>query len=303
MNSEKPTELNDNHKSGVVCIAGKPNAGKSTLMNALIGEKLSIITPKAQTTRHHITGILNGPDYQILLTDTPGIIKPRYGLHKSMMKAVQYGLEGADAVLWMLDAGESMPVEDEAEQIQRLKIPVFILLNKVDLLSQNTIGERLKQLKEAFPEAKAIYAISALNRFNLKELMNEVLPLMPVSPPFYDKNQLSDKPEKFFASEIIREKIFLRYQKEIPYSCEIVIASFKDEPNILHIAAEIIVERPAQKGILIGKGGIALKNTGTAARKALENFFGKKVFLETFVKVKENWRDSGSNLREFGYEV
>lgn len=287
----------------MACIAGKPNAGKSTLMNALMGEKISIITPKAQTTRHHITGILNGDDYQILITDTPGIIKPRYGLHKSMMKAVSYGLEGADVVLWMIDAAEGGPDEEEKRQILNLKIPVILVLNKIDLLEQQKITERIDLLKNSFPEAYAIFAISALNYFKIKELLQVIIGLMPEGPPFYGKDQLSDKPEKFFAAEIIREKIFLRYQKEIPYSSEVVIVTFKDEADILHISAEIIVERQAQKGILIGKGGIALKNMATAARKALESFFGKKVFLETFVKVKENWRDKGQNLREFGYET
>lgn len=289
------------HKAGFVSIIGKPNVGKSTLMNALIGEKLSIITPKAQTTRHRIMGIINTEEYQVVFNDTPGIIDPQYGLQKSMMRFVDESLEGADVVLYIAEVGEKeIPIE-ALSRLQKRKTPVVLALNKVDTISQDEVTVKTEYWKNLF-DFSSIVPISALNKFNTQALLTELVSYLPVSPPYYPKDQLTDKPEKFFAAEILREKIFFRYKKEIPYSTEVVIEWFKDEPELLRIGAIIMVERESQKGIMIGEKGAALKNTGTAARKEMENFFGKKVFLEMLVKVKEKWRSTKSSLKEFGYE-
>lgn len=290
-----------NHKAGFVSIIGRPNAGKSTLMNAIVGEKLSIITPKAQTTRHRIMGIINTDDYQVVFNDTPGIIDPKYGLHKSMMKFVDESLEGCDVIVLIAEVGEKDISDEVAKRLKNAKVPVILALNKVDLMTQEQIGEKIKFWtdKNMF---SSIVPMSALNQFNTKELLNEIVDLMPESPPFYPKDQLTDKPEKFFAGEIIREKIFYRFKKEIPYSTEVIIEQFKEDEKLLRIGAVIMVERQSQKGIVIGEKGVALKNTGTAARKELENFFQKKVFLELFVKVREKWRDDKRMLKDLGYE-
>lgn len=289
------------HKAGFISIIGKPNVGKSTLMNALIGEKLSIITPKAQTTRHSIMGIINTDEYQVVFNDTPGIIDPQYGLQKSMMRFVDESLEGADVVLYIAEVGEKEIPAEALQRLQKTTSPVVLALNKIDTLGQEEILQKTEYWKSLFTFS-SIVPISALNKFNTQALLEELVRYLPVCPPYYPKDQLTDKPEKFFAAEILREKIFFRYKKEIPYSTEVVIEQFKDEPELLRISAVIMVERDSQKGILIGEKGLALKNTGTAARKEMENFFGKKVFLEMFVKVKEKWRDTKSALKEFGYD-
>lgn len=289
------------HKAGFISIIGKPNVGKSTLMNALIGEKLSIITPKAQTTRHSIMGIINTDEYQVVFNDTPGIIDPQYGLQKSMMRFVDESLEGADVVLYIAEVGEKEIPAEALQRLQKTASPVVLALNKIDTLGQEEILQKTEYWKGLF-SFSSIVPISALNKFNTQALLEELVRYLPVCPPYYPKDQLTDKPEKFFAAEILREKIFFRYKKEIPYSTEVVIEQFKDEPELLRISAVIMVERDSQKGILIGEKGLALKNTGTAARKEMENFFGKKVFLEMFVKVKEKWRDTKSALKEFGYD-
>jgi GTP-binding protein Era len=290
-----------NHKAGFVSIIGRPNAGKSTLMNAIVGERLSIITPKAQTTRHRIMGIINTDNYQVVFNDTPGIIDPKYGLHNSMMKFVDESLEGCDVIVLIVEVGEKDTSEEVAKRLKKSKVPVILALNKVDLMPQEEIAEKIKfwAEKEMFT---SIVPMSALNKFNTQALLNEIVGLMPESSPFYPKDQLTDKPEKFFASEIIREKIFYRYKKEIPYSTEVIIEQFKEDEKLLRIGAVIMVERQSQKGIMIGEKGSALKNTGTAARKELENFFQKKVFLELFVKVREKWRDDKRMLKDLGYE-
>lgn len=289
------------HKAGFVSIIGKPNVGKSTLMNALIGEKLSIITPKAQTTRHKIMGIINTDEYQVVFNDTPGIIDPQYGLQKSMMRFVDESLEGADVVLYIAEVGEKEIPAEALSRLEKSNAPVVLALNKVDTITQEEVAQKTEHWKTLF-NFSSIVPISALNDFNTQALLAELVSYLPVCPPYYPKDQLTDKPEKFFAAEILREKIFFRYKKEIPYSTEVVIEWFKDEPELLRIGAVIMVERESQKGIMIGEKGAALKNTGTAARKEMENFFGKKVFLEMYVKVKEKWRSTKSSLKEFGYE-
>lgn len=289
------------HKAGFVSIIGKPNAGKSTLMNALIGEKLSIITPKAQTTRHRIMGIISGEDFQVVFNDTPGIIEPQYGLHKSMMKFVDESLESSDVIVLIVEVGEKDLPEEVTKRLQNVKVPLILALNKIDVLKQEEVEEKINYWKGKF-KFTSVVPLSALNKFNTKQLMDEIKALLPESPAYYPKEQLTDKPERFFAAEMIREKIFFRYKKEIPYSTEVIIEEFKEDGDLLRIGAVIMVERDSQKGILIGEKGVALKNTGMAARKELENFFGRKVFLKMFVKVKEKWRDNKSMLKELGYE-
>jgi GTPase len=289
------------HKAGFVSIVGKPNAGKSTLMNALVGEKLSIITSKAQTTRHRIMGILNGDDFQIVYSDTPGIIEPKYELHRSMMKFVSHSLEDADIVLVVTDIYETFEEEDVLNRLNHLEVPLFVLLNKVDLAKDEaTVNEKIAYWKSKL-KAKDIIPISALKGFNIDKVMNLLLEHLPVHPPYYDKDQLTDKPERFFAAEIIREKIFLHYKKEIPYSCQVVITDFKDEPDIIRMRAQIYVERESQKGIIIGNKGDAIKRVGTEARIEMENFFQKKVFLEQHVKVEPDWRTKENKLKNFGF--
>jgi GTP-binding protein Era len=290
------------HKAGFVSIIGAPNAGKSTLMNALVGEKLSIITPKAQTTRHKIIGIVNGDDYQIVFTDTPGIIDPSYTLHNAMMKAVDEGINEADLVLFVATIGDVEPDEAVAKKLNKVKAPLVVLINKIDLSDQDIVTKKLALWQKLFPNAQ-ILPISALNKFNLDGVKQIILGHLPDSPPYFEKDQLTDKSQRFFAAEIIREKIFLYYKKEIPYSTEVEIYSFKDEPNLITIDAYIYVMRETQKKIVIGNNATAIKSAATAARQGLENFFGKKVMLKTLVKVKDNWRDNSSSIKNFGYDL
>ncbi len=291
-----------NHRAGYVGIIGKPNVGKSTLLNALMGHKMAIATPKAQTTRHRIFGILNTDEYQMVISDTPGIIdEPAYRLQESMMHFVDQSLEDCDVLLLMVEAGQKEPGPEVEKRLKRIKQPLILLINKIDRLNQEEVLAEVERWK-SLNIAQNIIPLSALNFFNTKELKELLVSMLPESPPYFDKEEFTDKSERFFASEMIREKIFQRYKKEIPYSCEVVVNAFKDEKKLLRIQADIVVERDSQKGILIGNKGVALKNVGTAARKELENFFGKQVFLELFVKVKENWRNDQRWLRERGYE-
>jgi GTP-binding protein Era len=289
------------HKAGFVSIIGKPNVGKSTLMNALIGEKLSIITPKAQTTRHRILGIVNEENYQIVFSDTPGIIKPKYGLQDAMMSSVNGALSDADLLLFVTDINEDHDENDVLDKIINTTIPLVVLINKIDNSTQEEVAEKTAYWQEKL-NPKHIFAISALHGYNLEGIMPMVLDHIPVHPPYYDKEDLTDRNQRFFVSEIIREKIFNNYQKEIPYSTEVIITAFKEEEKITRISAEIIVERDSQKNILIGKGGSMLKKVGTEARKDIEKFLDQKVFLETFVKVLPDWRSKKNYLKSFGYE-
>jgi len=289
------------HKAGFVSIIGKPNVGKSTLMNALVGEKLSIITPKAQTTRHRILGIVNEEAYQIVFSDTPGIIKPRYELQDSMMSSVKGALSDADLILFVTDINEQYDENDVLEKIINTTIPLIVLINKIDNATQEQVEEKITFWQEQL-KPKHIFAISALQKYNLEGIMSTVLEYLPEHDPFYDKEDLTDRNQRFFVSEIIREKIFTNYQKEIPYSTEVIITAFKEEETITRISAEIIVERDSQKNILIGKGGASLKKVGTEARKDIEKFLDQKVFLETFVKVIPDWRSKKNYLKSFGYE-
>jgi len=290
------------HKAGYVNIIGNPNVGKSTLMNAFVGERLSIITSKAQTTRHRILGIVNGEDFQILFSDTPGIIKPAYELQASMMDFVKSAFEDADILIYMVEIGEK-ELKDEGffEKITNAKIPVLLLVNKIDKSSQEEVEEKIVYWQQKVPNA-IIYAISALENFNVDSVFEKIVELLPESPAFYPKDQLTDKPERFFVNEAIREKILIHYKKEIPYSVEIDTEEFFEEENIIKIRAVIMVERDSQKGIIIGHKGTALKRVGTEARKDLEKFFGKKIFLELYVKVNKDWRSNKNQLRRFGYQ-
>jgi GTPase len=290
------------HRSGFVNILGNPNVGKSTIMNALVGEKLSIITSKAQTTRHRIMGIVNGEEFQIVYSDTPGILKPQYKLQERMMTFVNTALSDADMILYITDVTERYA--NEGEYIDKIKdsgIPVIIAVNKVDLTNQADLEKIVESWHQAFPDSPVV-PVSALKNFNLDSLLNAILAKLPESPPFFPKDQLTDKYERFFASEIIREKILVNYKKEIPYSVEIEIESFKEEKNILKIRALIHVARDSQKGIIIGHKGSMLKRVGTEARHDMEDFFKKKVFLELYVKVTKDWRDKPLILKRFGYQ-
>ena len=289
------------HKAGFVNIIGNPNVGKSTLMNAFVGERLSIITSKAQTTRHRILGIVNGDDFQVVLSDTPGIIKPAYELQSSMMDFVKSAFEDADILIYMVEIGEK-ELKDEAffNKIIHSKIPVLLLLNKIDKSSQEQLEEQVQLWKEKVPNAE-IYPISALQNFNVSEVFNRILELLPQSPPYYPKDALTDKPERFFVNETIREKILLHYDKEIPYAVEIETEEFIEDDDIIRIRAVIMVERDTQKGIIIGHKGAALKKVGIEARQDLEKFFGKQIHLQMFVKVNKNWRSNAYQLRRFGY--
>jgi GTPase len=290
-----------NHKSGFVNILGDPNVGKSTLMNALVGEKLSIITSKAQTTRHRIMGIVNGEDFQIVYSDTPGILKPKYKLQEAMMNSVNIALSDADLILYVTDInGYTGNKNDYIAKIKESGIPALIAVNKIDLTNQSDLEKTVESWHAAFPDSPVI-PISALKNFNLDSLLKALLDKLPESPPFFPKDQLTDKYERFFASEIIREKILVNYKKEIPYSVEIEIESFKDEKDLIKIRALIHVTRDSQKGIIIGHRGTMLKKVGTEARYDMEDFFGKKVFLETYVKVTKDWRDKPLMLKRFGY--
>ena len=289
------------HKAGFVNIIGNPNVGKSTLMNAFMGEKLSIITSKAQTTRHRILGIVNGDDFQVVLSDTPGIIKPAYELQESMMGFVKSAFEDADVLIYMVEIGEK-DLKDEAffKKITSSKIPVLLLLNKIDYSNQEQLEEQAALWQKKVPNAE-FYPISALNGFNVKNVFNRIIELLPESPPFYPKDQLTDKPERFFVNEAIREKILLHYKKEIPYAVEVDTEEFIEDEKIIRMRSVIMVERDTQKGIIIGHKGSALKRVGMEARKDLEKFFGKQVHLELYVKVNKNWRSNQKQLKRFGY--
>ncbi|KAA3622232.1 MAG: GTPase Era, partial [Flavobacterium sp.] len=278
------------HKAGFVNIIGNPNVGKSTLMNAFIGERLSIITSKAQTTRHRILGIVNGDDFQVILSDTPGIIKPAYELQQSMMDFVTSAFEDADVLLYIVELGEK-ELKDESyfKKIKNSPIPVLLLINKIDKGDEEQLASALELWQSQLPNAE-IFAISALENFGVAEVFQRIIELLPESPPFYPKDQLTDKPERFFVNEIIREKILLHYKKEIPYAVEIDTEEFFEDDNIIRIRSVIMVERETQKGIIIGHKGAALKRVGVEARKDLEAFFGKQIHLETYVKVNKNWR-------------
>ncbi len=289
------------HKAGFVNIIGNPNVGKSTLMNAFVGEKLSIITSKAQTTRHRILGIVNGEDFQMILSDTPGIIKPAYELQESMMTFVKSAFDDADVLIYMVEIGER-ELKDEAffNKITSSKIPVLLLLNKIDKSDQAQLESQVQLWSEKVPNAE-IFPISALEGFNVNEVFSRIIELLPMSPAFYPKDQLTDKPERFFVNETIREKILMHYKKEIPYAVEIDTEEFFEEENIIRMRSVIMVERDSQKGIIIGHKGSALKRVGVEARKDLEKFFGKQVHLELYVKVNKNWRSDQKQLRRFGY--
>lgn len=290
------------HKAGFVNIIGNPNVGKSTLMNAFVGEKLSIITSKAQTTRHRILGIVNGEDFQMILSDTPGIIKPAYQLQNAMMDFVKSAFEDADVLLYMVEIGEKA-LKDEAffEKLKNSKIPVLLLLNKIDTADQELLEEQVQYWQEQLPGAE-IHPISALQNFNVKEVFERIVALLPESPPYYPKDQLTDRPERFFVNETIREKILKHYKKEIPYAVEIETEEFLEDEKIIRIGAVIMVERNSQKGILIGHKGSALKRVGIEARRDLEHFFDKQVHIELYVKVNKNWRSNTNQLRRFGYQ-
>lgn len=289
------------HKAGFVNIIGNPNVGKSTLMNAFVGEKLSIITSKAQTTRHRILGIVNGEDFQVILSDTPGIIKPAYELQSSMMGFVKSAFEDADVLLYMVEIGEKA-LKDERffDKIKSTNIPVLLLLNKIDGATQELLEEQVQYWQEELPLVE-IHPISALNNFNVQGVFERIIELLPEAPPYYPKDQLTDKPERFFVNETIREKILMHYKKEVPYSVEIETEEFVEDDDIIRMRAVIMVERDSQKGIIIGHKGSALKRVGVEARKDLEKFFGKQVHIELYVKVNKNWRSDARQLKRFGY--
>jgi GTP-binding protein Era len=290
------------HKAGFVNIIGKPNVGKSTLMNVLIGERLSIISSKAQTTRHRIMGLINEDNYQIVFSDTPGMLKPKYELHKNMMSFVHMSLEDADVILFVTDLFETdEEIEDVLEKINDSGIPVLLVINKIDLNKENKLEEVTAYWTQRLRPA-AVIPISATESFNTERILQEILDRLPLHEPFYDKDELTTRPERFFASEIIREKIFINYKKEIPYSSEVAIEEFFEDAKIIRIRAVIYVERSSQKGIIIGEGGKALKRVGIQARHEMEKFFGKQIFLETYVKVEEDWRKNKNKLKKFGYD-
>lgn len=291
------------HKAGFVNIIGNPNVGKSTLMNQFVGEKLSIITSKAQTTRHRILGIVNGDDFQMVYSDTPGILKPNYKLQKSMMKFVDTAISDADVILYVTDVVESAEKnETYIARIQNTATPVLILVNKIDLSDQQKLETLVAEWKKRVPQAE-IFPVSALEQFNIEPVFHRILALLPDSPPFFPKDTLTDKTERFFVQEIIREKIFLNYQKEIPYSCEVNVEEFKEDQDLIKIRAMIYVARDSQKGIIIGHKGKMLKKVGSEARMDIEAFFEKKVFLSLHVKVLKDWREKDRNLKNFGYEL
>lgn len=290
----------ENHKAGFVNIVGKPNAGKSTLMNHFIGEKLSIITSKAQTTRHRIMGILNGEDHQIVYSDTPGIIEPKYQLHKNMMRFVETSLEDADILLFIVDIRDDPKDYHFLNKLKDIDSPLFLVLNKTDLIEKSELNPAKEKWEKAV-KSKEAFCISAKLGANTDKLYASILKHLPQHPPYFSKDSFTDKQERFFVSEIIREKIFELYEKEIPYSCEVVVDEFIDEQKLLSLHVSILVERTSQRIILIGKGGSMMKKVGMAARKDLESFFGKKVFLKTYVKVEKDWRKSKSKLERLGY--
>lgn len=289
------------HKAGFVSIVGKPNAGKSTLMNSLVGEKMSIVTPKAQTTRHRILGIVNEESYQIIFSDTPGVIKPAYSLQESMMNFVQGSLIDADIILFVTDINEKYDEGDVIEKLRKTSSPVAVLINKIDKSTEEYVKAKIDYWQETL-KPKAVFAISALLTHNVQAVFQFVLDNLPEHAPYYAKDELTDKSERFFVSEIIREKVFKLYEKEIPYSTEVIITSFKEEERMIRISAEIIVERDSQKNIIIGKSGSMIKKVGTYARQDMEEFLQKKVFLELFVKVISDWRSKKNYLKSFGYD-
>ena len=290
------------HKAGFVNIIGNPNVGKSTLMNSLVGEKLSIITSKAQTTRHRILGIVNGEDFQLVLSDTPGVIKPSYELQSSMMDFVKTAINDADIIIYMIEIGESsLKDENLFNKIKSSSIPVILLINKIDLSNQEELENQVDEWKTKLPNAE-IFPISALKKFQVDNLLQRLIELLPECPPYFPKDQLTDEPERFFVNEIIREKILLNYNKEIPYSVEILTEEFKEDEKIIRIRSVIMVERDSQKGIIIGHKGSALKKVGIKSRKDLETFFGKQIHIELFVKVNKNWRSNQNQLKRFGYK-
>lgn len=291
-----------NHKAGYINILGKPNVGKSTLINSLIGERLSITTSKAQTTRHRILGIINGDDYQLIFSDLPGIIKPAYKMQESMMEFIRTSLEDADVFLYVVQMGdkpENQP--EEYEKIKKMKVPVLLLMNKIDLFDTDEIEIQQQLWQDDFPKAKVV-PFSARFEFDATVIISDLIALLPESEPYFDKEEWTDKPERFFVTEVIREKILMNYKQEIPYSCEVVCTSFTHDGDLIRISVDIYVERESQKPILIGKGGEMLKKVGSQSRTDLEKFFGKKIFLETHVRVADNWRNNESMLRKFGYK-
>lgn len=287
-------------KSGFVSIVGRPNVGKSTLMNRLMGEKLSIITPKAQTTRHRIMGILTGDDYQIVYSDTPGILEPKYSLHQAMMSYVKVSLDDADLILLVVTPDDKFDEELYARFVHH-HTPILLIINKIDTVKPAVIEERIQYWKEKLPRVREILCVSAAKGTNIDTVMPRLLELIPEHPAYFPEDEYTDRTERFFASEILREKIFLNYDEEVPYSTEVAIESFKEAEDIIRISATIYIERDSQKGIIIGKGGSAIKKVGMDARKDMETFFRKKVFLETHVKVADNWRKQSARLRQFGY--
>ncbi len=295
-------EVREGHRAGFVNIVGNPNVGKSTLMNDLVGERISIITSKAQTTRHRIMGIVNTPDYQIVFSDTPGVLKPNYKLQESMRNFSDGALTDADVLLYVTDVVEDPTKNaDYLSRVAKEKVPVLLVINKIDLLKSNGELEVIMgRWRELLPNAE-IFPLSAKEHFNTANLMNRIIELLPVAPPYFGKDALTDKPARFFVTEIIREKILLHYDKEVPYSVEVIVEKFDEKENGIHIMATIFVERDSQKGILIGRGGSMLKKVGTEARKDIERFFDKRVYLELFVKVEPNWRNRENKLKAFGY--
>ncbi|MDL2305844.1 GTPase Era [Bacteroides sp. OttesenSCG-928-D19] len=293
----------ETHKAGFVNIVGNPNVGKSTLMNALVGERVSIATFKAQTTRHRIMGIYNTDDMQIVFSDTPGVLKPTYKLQESMLNFSKSALTDADVLLYMTDVVETSDKNSEfIEKVRALDVPILLLINKIDLSNQEALIRKVEEWKELIPQAEII-PISAATKFNVDYVMKRIKALLPDSPPYFDKDQWTDKPARFFVAEIFREKVLLYYDKEIPYSVEVVVEQFKEEKTKINIRVIIYVERDSQKGIIIGKQGKALKKVATEARRELERFFDKTIFLETYVKVDKDWRNSDKELRNFGYQL
>ena len=290
------------HQAGFVNIIGKPNVGKSTLMNALTGEKLSIITPKAQTTRQRILGIVNEENYQIIFSDTPGILEPNYKLQEAMMREVAGAFEDADIILYIVEAGESTDQPQIIGKIRSADVPVIVVINKIDLSDQAALVKKIEDWQEIFPDADII-PVSALRNANLKSIFRSILAKLPENPPFYDKDQLTDKSVRYFVAEKIREKILLNYKKEVPYSVEIAVDQFKESDALIHIIAWIFVSRESQKAIILGHQGSAIKRVGTQARKDLEEWLGKKIYLELSVKVVKDWRDNEKELKKFGYDL
>lgn len=290
------------HKAGFVSIVGNPNVGKSTLMNLFVGERISIATFKAQTTRHRIMGIVSTDDYQIVFSDTPGVLKPNYKLQEDMLAFSVSSLEDADILLYVTDTVEMQSKnEDFISKVKKLNIPILVLINKIDLSNEKEVTKLVEYWHEQIPQAE-IVPLSAKARFNVDNVQKRIVELLPESPDYFDKDQLTDKPSRFIVSEIIREKILLYYDKEIPYSVEVLVTEFKEDKKLIRIAATIFVERESQKGIIIGHGGVALKRVGEEARRDIQKFFDKKVFLQLYVKVNPNWRNSSKSLESFGYE-